>query len=419
MGLLDFLRRLFFSASATSPAGRRTRRRRRRKVRLVPLRRDRRRAVRQTPRADEVDFSPYPFASFGVQQGGYLDLSQDGSDIRLAEFGLPVFHTPEELARWLDLPVGKVAWLIDRFSAGYRPESERTAHYHYRWLKKRSGGLRLIEAPKRTLKSVQARILTGILDSVPPHASAHGFVARRSILTNARPHVGSRVVLKFDLENFYASVRFGRVVAIFRSMGYSREAALWLSRLTTSALPPNMPFLKDDPSALLPFLRRHLPQGAPTSPALANLSAYSLDVRLSGLARSFGARYSRYADDLTFSGSQQLVRALPVFIPLVTQVIRDERFRVNRKKRKVVRNNQRQVVTGVVVNERPNISRRDYDRLKAILTNCVRHGPSTQNRESHDDFAAHLHGRIAHASHLNPARGARLLDLYRQIDWRR
>jgi len=364
-----------------------------------------------------VDAPPYRFASFGVRRGGYLDLSRDGHDMRLAEFRLPAFHTPEELADWLALPVGKVAWLIDRFSGNYRPQSEQAAHYHYRWLKKRSGGLRLIEAPKRTLKSVQARILTEILNQVPPHTSAHGFVARRSILTNARLHLGSRVVVKFDLEHFYATVRFSRVVAIFRSIGYSREAALWLARLTTSALPPNMPFPKGDPSALLPFLKRHLPQGAPTSPALANLSAYSLDVRLGGLARSFGARYSRYADDLTFSGSQQLLRALPVFIPLVTQIIRAERFRVNRKKRKVVRNNQRQVVTGVVVNERPNISRHDYDLLKAILTNCVRHGPSTQNRNAHDDFAAHLQGRVAHVSHLNPARGAKLMELYRQVDW--
>ncbi len=171
-------------------------------------------------------------------------------------------------------------------------------------------------------------------------------------------------------------------------MGYSREAAIWLARLTTSALPANIPFLKKEPSAVLPYLRRHLPQGAPTSPALANLSAYSLDVRLSGLARAFGATYTRYADDLTFSGPEAFSRSLRDFIPLVSQIIRQERFRVNKAKRKVIRANRALVVTGIVVNRKLNIRRRQYDRLKAVLHNCVQHGPSSQNRGSHPRFAA-------------------------------
>ena len=197
------------------------------------------------------------------------------------------------------------------------------------------------------------------------------------------------------------------------------EAAIWLARLTTSALPPNIPFPNGDASAILPYLPRHLPQGAPTSPALANLSAFSLDVRLGGLARSFGARYTPYADDITFSGPEEFLQSLSVFIPLVTKIIRSERFRVNQKKRKVIRNNQRQAVTGVVVNAHPNISRKEYDRLKALLTNSLRDGPSTQNHKQHADFAAHVRGRIAHVEQLNRARGTKLLALYKQIDWSR
>jgi hypothetical protein len=244
-------------------------------------------------------------------------------------------------------------------------------------------------------------------------------VAGRSIVTNAKPHVGRAVLLKFDLENFYATVSMARVTGIFRGLGYSREAAIWLARLTTSALPMNTPFERSDPAALLPYLRRHLPQGAPTSPALANLSAWGLDVRLSGLARSFGANYTRYADDLTFSGPEEFIPSLRDFIPLVSKVIRQERFRVNKKKRKVIRDNARQTVTGVVVNTRLNIDRREFDRLKAILTNCEHHGPSTQNRDKRENFAAHLRGRIAHVAQLNPARGSKLLGIYQRIDWRR
>lgn len=361
---------------------------------------------------------PYRFARYGSRTGRYLDLSQDGDEARLASFELPRFQTPEQMADWLELPVGTLAWLVHRFSGG-RPENEGTAHYFYRWVRKQRGGWRLLEAPKGKLKRAQQRILREILDRVPPHAQAHGFVAGRSILSNARPHVGSRVVLKLDLENFYASVRFARVVAIFRSLGYSREAAIWLAGLTTSALPQNIPFPAGEPHAVLPFLARHLPQGAPTSPALANLSAFSLDVRLSGLARSFGADYTRYADDLTFSGSGRFLKSLPVFIPLVHQIVRSERFRVHSGKQRVLRNSQRQVVTGVVVNEKPNVSRKEYDALKAIVTNCLRHGPSSQNREGHDNFAAHLAGRIAHVSQLNPSRGERLRVLYEKVDWSR
>jgi RNA-directed DNA polymerase len=373
-------------------------------------------ALNKTVRAPTV---PYAFARLGVGTDRFLDLSQDGCDERLARHAFPVFRTPAELAAWLELRIGRLGWLVHRFSEDSRPQSEAEAHYHYRWVAKRTGGHRLIESPKRTLKQIQRRILREILDKVPPHDAAHGFSAGRSILTNARPHVKQAVLVKFDLANFYPSVTFARVTAIFRSLGYSREAAIWLARLTTSALPSNMPFLKQEPSAVLPYLRRHLPQGAPTSPALANLSAYSLDVRLAGLARSFGATYTRYADDLTFSGPLRFGTSLRDFIPLVSQIVRDERFRLNGSKRKVLRSTGKLVVTGVVVNEKLNVSRREFDRLKAILTNCARRGAVAQNRAGHPHFAAHLRGRIAQVTQLNPARGARLLAIYNQIDWNR
>lgn len=389
-----------------------------RRPRLIPLRRPPHSTWDKNATLD-VNEPPYAFARLGIGTGRYLDLSRDGDDGRLAHFKLPAFRTPEELANWLEMPLGRLAWLVHRFSDNSRAATEAEAHYHFHWLAKRRGGQRLIESPKRTLKSVQHKILAEILDRVPPHASAHGFAPGRSIVTNARPHVKQALLLKFDLADFYATVTFGRVTGIFRGMGYSREAAIWLARLTTSALPANMPFLKQEPAAVLPYLRRHLPQGAPTSPALANLSAYSLDVRLSGLARAFGATYTRYADDLTFSGPAEFGRSLRDFIPLVSQIIRKERFRVNRAKRQVLRANRSLVVTGVVVNRKVNIGRRQFDSLKALLNNCVRQGPSTQNRAGHPRFAAHLRGRIAHVNQLNAARGAKLLALYKRIDWKR
>lgn len=359
---------------------------------------------------------PYRLARFGSQTGQYLDLTVDHDEAALTERGLPLLKTPNDIAQWLKLKLPQLAWLVHHFSNG-RADSPQKSHYYYHWLAKSKGGYRLIEAPKRTLKAAQHRILDEILTHLPLHDAAHGFCPGRSIVTNAAPHAGQFMVLKWDLQNFYPSVGFSRVVAIFRSLGYCREAAIWLARLTTSALPGNAPFPPGFAVGVTPYLRRHLPQGAPTSPALANLSAYRLDVRLAGLARAFHANYTRYADDLTFSGDERFSHSLKVFIPLVQQICRQERFTLHPLKRRVLRAHQRQMVTGVVVNRSPNIARKEYDLLNAILSNCLRLGPSTQNREHHENFSAHLQGRIAHVMQLNRRRGERLQSLFLRIDW--
>jgi RNA-directed DNA polymerase len=225
-------------------------------------------------------------------------------------------------------------------------------------------------------------------------------------------------VVRLDLADFYPSVTYSRVVALFRSLGYCREIACWLARLTTTTAPQKLLETSSVNETTL-FRRRHLPQGAPTSPALANLSAFVSDLRLDGLARSFGVRYTRYADDLTFSGPATFRNSLRIFIPLVRQILKQERFHLHPGKRRVERASQRQQVTGVVVNAKVNCCRHDFDLLKAILTNCLRHGPSGQNRDGHLHFASHLRGRIAHIARLNERRGRQLLAIYQQIDWTR
>jgi hypothetical protein len=163
---------------------------------------------------------------------------------------------------------------------------------------------------------------------------------------------------------------------------------------------------------------RHLPQGAPTSPALSNLIAFSLDTRLNGLARRFGATYSRYADDLVFSGDTSVARHARTLVAWVTEIARDEGFSVRHDKTQVMTRATQQRVTGLVVNTRVGLSRRDRDALEALLFNCVRHGPTSQNRDGRDDFRAHLAGRVAHASHVDPERTSKIRDLFAAIDWR-
>lgn len=435
MGLFKFLWRLLgWSGTVPAPrpaqaqaAGTPTRRPRvakprfRRKARHVTLRRLRYHGPQQPrltlPKLVFAKAPPYRFAQpDGI--GRYYDFTGDAQPEMLARFGLPVFTTPQDIADWLHLPLGRLAWLIHRTSPKQCPDTAQASHYHYHWLKKRSGGQRLIEAPKALLKYTQQKILREILDRIPVHSNCHGFTIGKSILTNALPHTRQRVLVKLDLRNFYTSINFSRIVAIFRSLGYCREAALWLARLTTSAWPTHEPFPTGvDVGTRLALARRHLPQGAPTSPALANLSAFSLDLRLTGLARAYNVKYTRYADDLTFSGPGRFLPSLPNFLQVVQKVIRAERFVLHPGKRRVIRENQRQTVTGVVVNDIPNVPRPEYDRIKAILTNCVRKGPSTQNHAQHPEFAQQLLGKIGHVKQLHPARGEKLLALYRQIDW--
>ena len=161
----------------------------------------------------------------------------------------------------------------------------------------------------------------------------------------------------------------------------------------------------------------HLPQGAPTSAALANLAAHRLDARLSGLARVAGASYTRYADDLVFSGGETFARSIARFPTHVAAIALEEGFAVQHRKTRVMRQGVRQRAGGVVLNRKTNIARDEYDRLKAILHNCVRYGPRDQNRAGVPNFPAHLAGRVAYVSRLNPQRGARLLALFEKVDW--
>ena len=156
----------------------------------------------------------------------------------------------------------------------------------------------------------------------------------------------------------------------------------------------------------------HLPQGAPSSPAVANLLAHTLDRRLSGLAAAVGARYGRYADDLVLSGDDLPVHGL---VRRTAAIAAEEGFTLRPDKTRIMPAHHRQRVTGLVVNASPAASRRDYDDLRALLHNCALTGPDAQNREAHPAFREHLLGRIAWVGAGRPARQARLRELFDRI----
>lgn len=344
-----------------------------------------------------------------------------------ARWPVPPLGTTGDLAAWLGLTTDETTWFADPRGLERRPHAdEALRHYRYAWVPKASGGLRLLEAPKPRMKHIARRILHGVLDHVPPHEAAHGFRAGRSAKTHAERHVGAEIVVRVDLADFFLTIDAARVRAIFVAMGYPSEVAFLLGSLTTNIAPvvPNAPPAGASHGAVASLRRaemlartRHLPQGAPTSPALANLAAYGLDVRLSAAANAASARYTRYADDLVFSGDAAFARSATRFVRLATRIVRDEGFFVNRAKTRYMRRGARQTVTGVVVNERPTLARDEAEHLEAILYNCVRSGPDSQNREDVPDFRAHLRGRVAHAASLDAKRAAPLLELFARITW--
>ncbi len=273
-----------------------------------------------------------------------------------------------DIARWshtagvaeaVGLTPAELDWFAD---PGGWLRTKATPLQHYR--DRIRSDNRLLEAPKERLREVQRRILHSVLDRVPPHAAAHGFVRGRSVHTFAAPHAGHDVVVRIDLRAFFPSVSQMRVRAVFDALGYPNPVSRVLAGLCTTATPPGV-------LAQLPFdaasrLRgAHLPQGAPTSPALANLVAYRLDRRLTGLARTHRACYTRYADDLAFSGTELAVDRL---IHAVGRIVADEGFSVHPAKTRIMRSHRRQHLAGLVVNTRPQAARAEYDALRALLS---------------------------------------------------
>ena len=336
-----------------------------------------------------------------------------------AAWKLPPIESTGELADWLALTPGELDWFADLKALGYKRRAPRLRHYRYRVLSKGYGAVRLIEAPKPRLKWIQQRILAGILDRIPPHPAAHGFVKGRSVKTFAAPHVGQRVVLRMDLRDFFPSIGGARIQTVFRTMGYPEPVADLLGGISTNAAPRDV---WSDPvecgEARAMYARPHLPQGAPSSPALANMCLYRADCRLAGLAESTGARYTRYADDLAFSGGEDFDRRVERFAAHAAAILHEEGFAVHHRKTRIMRQSVRQHLAGVVANQRLNVRRVDFDLLKATLTNCARHGPASQNRDAHADFRAHLEGRVSYVEWINPAKGKRLRAILERIAWR-
>ena len=333
----------------------------------------------------------WAFGIFASDRARRRTPRQPGRPTVVDELGLPQLARAADVAALLG--VADLAPLM-------RPGTGPGSGYVEFEVAKARGGTRRIAAPRAELRRVQRAILDQILARVPLHDACHGFVPGRSTVTNARPHRGAALVLKLDLKDFFPTVHFRRVAGVFRSLGYGAEVASTLAALTTYR--PKLP----DGKVVWPGM---LPQGAPTSPALANLACRRLDRRLAQLAAKVGAVYTRYADDLTFSFAQRPELRIGRLLWWIDAICEQEGFLERPDKRRILRANHQQRVTGLVVNAGVNVPRADRRRFRAILHNCAAHGVASQARDR-DDFTAYLAGYAAYVHMVDPALGRAWLD---------
>lgn len=278
-----------------------------------------------------------------------------------------------------------------------RPGTATGSPYVEFEIDKANGSKRAIAAPRAPLRKVQRAILRQILDKIPLHDAAHGFVKGRSTLTNAKPHEKAALVVKIDLVDFFPTLHFRRVRGIFNQLGYSEKVAHVLASLSTYR-----PVL--DAFVAWPGI---LPQGAPTSPALANIACRRMDARLAALTTKCAGRYTRYADDLTFSFDKEPER-LGRFLWWVDQICQQEGFSENARKRRILRKKTQQRITGIVVNSGVFIPRRDRRRFRAMLANVKKNGLEAEAR-GRKDFGAYLLGFAAYVKMVQPELGAKWL----------
>ncbi len=257
---------------------------------------------------------------------------------------------------------------------------------------------RVITAPSMKLKLRQRWILDEILENVPVSRYCHGFVTGRSIVTNAREHIGKKQILVMDIQDFFPSVKESQVRDIFRMIGYSASVSECLAAICC--------------------YNGELPQGAPTSPYLSNLRCREMDGRLGKIAERYGLVYTRYADDMTFSGD----RELDFLVPLVEGELVRNGFVSNQEKMRIFRENDRKMVTGLLVKENGlRVPKQLKRKLRQEIYYCKKFGVSTHLQNTAKDgrvnFREYLYGKAYFIKMVEPENGEYFLQQLDSIQW--
>ncbi|CAA6805311.1 MAG: Retron-type RNA-directed DNA polymerase (EC [uncultured Sulfurovum sp.] len=347
-------------------------------------------AKRETKKKNEIGFIGHAFMA---------DLDEKESNQKLLnENNLFLIKDAKDLASKMGISLKEL-----RFLTYTQKLSNRTDYVHFKMVKK-SGGFREISAPKPQLKRLQYWILENILNKIAVSEEAHGFVPKRSIVSNAKPHLQKAVVINCDLENFFPTLSYARVKGLFKSLGYSVELATILAILTTEAEQKEL--LLDGEKLYLYTGKRYLPQGSPASPMITNLICRKLDKRMLGISKSLDFTYTRYADDMTFSSDTYTNINKMMF--WVKGIVKEEGFILHPKKTKIMKKGTRHEVTGVVVNEKLSVNRKELKKFRALLFQIEQSGieGKSWNGKS-ENLMASVWGYANFINMVDPEKGAK------------
>ncbi|PTX61472.1 RNA-directed DNA polymerase [Kordia periserrulae] len=290
------------------------------------------------------------------------------------EKGLPIIYNLTHLSRLVGYEKN---YIIQAAIASKHSE----AYYRYHKVLKKNGDVRKIKEPLPNLKAIQYWLLHNILEKIEPSAYAKAYVKKRGLKQNIRFHKGQKKVLSIDIKDFFPSITFEKVENIFLTIGYSVELSNYLAKLCC--------------------LKEKLPQGAPTSPYISNLIFKNIDEIIAVYCKNLNIRYTRYADDLTFSGDFDETSLLNY----INEIMTENNFILNKDKTKLMLYSERQIVTGIVVNDKPQLDKETRKEIRQHLYYIKKYGLEShmeRNNINSNTFLTNLMGKISFGLYLNP-----------------
>jgi len=319
---------------------------------------------------------------------------------KLQKNNLPVILSPKHWALNMGMEYEDLNSIIEN----------RLLYYDLYKIRKKSGGFRHIQSPKPNLFKIQYWLKTFVLDQISFPDYLTSYQKNKSIIDNARFHVGKPMVIKFDLSNFFEHITQDKVLGLFRILGYNTAVSIDMAKACCVPIVPQ----DRNKQSVLDFAC--LPQGSPSSPALSNLAGFKLDIRLATYASRNKFTYSRYADDLTFSGDV----ANKIKKSVVSSIICEEGFKLNPKKIHYIQQTSRQVVTGITVNEKLSLSKKYRKDIHTQLYYAVRFGPYNpidKNQIRRANYREWLLGNILYISQLHPGEAKIMKEKFELINW--
>ena len=340
-----------------------------------------------------------PFLGVGVSER----LIFEGGDLaKIAKSGLPDLVSLGNIAEAMGLTTDDLVWLC------YERAATETDHYSRFEIPKRAGGSRLISSPKPKMRVAQSWINLNLLAKLTPSEYCFAYRPKKSIVDNANQHVKKKIIIKLDVKDFFPSITFNRVRGYFEYLGYNPGVSTVLALLCTDS--PRVRVTFKGRAQIVAVGPRSLPQGACTSPALANLIASRLDSRLAGYAKTLAGdwSYTRYADDLTFSTNNEDSH-IGHLIAAVGHIAKDEKFEIKGEKTRIMRSPRRQTVTGLVVGDEVRIPKATIKKMRALFHNIETKGQEPVTEELGKNALAVAQGYWAYLYMVNPAQAKKYL----------